>query len=187
MNMRRDALAAAAEWMTRVEEITSRFEDAVATVGQIQAEPGAVNVIPGVVHCSLDVRHGRDEVRDAALEAIFHDARAIGKRRGIDVKTEPFHTQAAVHLDEGVVALAERAVQLAAYSAIRMTSGAGHDAMVIAPHVPTAMIFLRNPGGLSHHPDESVAESDVAAALHAGLCFLDEFAAWLDSNGKKAG
>ncbi|MGC2618825.1 MAG: allantoate amidohydrolase [Acidobacteriaceae bacterium] len=187
MNMRRDALAAASEWMTRVEEIVARFENAVATVGQIQAEPGAVNVIPGVVRCSLDVRHGRDAVRDAALYAIFDEARAIGKRRGIDVETEPFHTQAAVHLDEGVVALAERAAKQAGYSAIRMTSGAGHDAMVMAPHVPTAMIFLRNPGGLSHHPDESVAESDVAAALHAGLCFLDEFAAWLNSSVKKVG
>jgi allantoate deiminase len=49
------------------------------------------------------------------------------------------------------------------------------------------MIFLRNPGGLSHHPDESVAEQDVAAALHAGLCFLDEFAGWLDASGKKEG
>jgi len=187
MNMRRDALAAAAEWMTSIEEIVSRFESAVATVGQIGAEPGAVNVIPGMVRCSLDVRHGKDAVRDAALRAIVDEARAIGKRRGIDVEAEQFHAHAAVHLDEGVVGLVERAVGQAGYSTLRMTSGAGHDAMVIAPHVPTAMIFLRNPGGLSHHPDESVAEQDVAAALHAGLCFLDEFAGWLDASGKKEG
>jgi allantoate deiminase len=187
MNMRRDALAAAAEWMTRVEAIVSRFDSAVATVGQIEAEPGAVNVIPGLVRCSLDVRHGRDAVRDAALEAIFDEAKAISKRRGIEVEAEQFHAHGAVHLDEGVVGLAERAAAHAGYSTIRMTSGAGHDAMVIAPHVPSAMIFLRNPGGLSHHPDESVAEQDVAAALHAGLCFLDEFAAWLADCGKKEG
>jgi allantoate deiminase len=56
-----------------------------------------------------------------------------------------------------------------------MTGGAGHDAMVMARHVPTAMMFLRNPGGISHHPDESVAEEDVAAAIHTGLYFLEEF------------
>jgi allantoate deiminase len=60
-----------------------------------------------------------------------------------------------------------------------MTSGAGHDAMVIAPHVPSTMIFLRNPGGISHHPDESVAEEDVAAAIHMGLWFLDEFVTYV--------
>ena len=187
MNMRRDALAAASEWMTRIEEIVSRFEDAVATVGQIEAEPGAVNVIPGMVRCSLDVRHGKDVVRNAALRAIFDEARAIGRRRGIELEIEQYHEHAAVHLDDNVVALSERAVAQAGYSTIRMTSGAGHDAMVIAPHVPTAMIFLRNPGGLSHHPDESVAEQDVAAALHAGFCFLDTFADWLDASGKKEG
>jgi allantoate deiminase len=63
---------------------------------------------------------------------------------------------------------------------MRMTSGAGHDAMVIAPHVPSAMVFLRNPGGISHHPDEGVAEEDVAAAIYMGLCFLGEFAAHLE-------
>jgi allantoate deiminase len=173
--------------MARIEELVSRFENAVATVGQIEAAPGAVNVIPGVVRCSLDVRHGKDAVRDAALRAIFDEARAIGNRRGIEVEIEQYHSHAAVHLDESIVALAERAASQAGYSTIRMTSGAGHDAMVIAPHVPTAMIFLRNPGGLSHHPDESVAEQDVAVALHAGLCFLDIFADWLDASGRKVG
>jgi allantoate deiminase len=52
--------------------------------------------------------------------------------------------------------------------------------MVIALHVPSAMVFLRNPGGISHHPDESVAEDDVAAAIHMGLCWLDAFAAHLE-------
>jgi allantoate deiminase len=53
-----------------------------------------------------------------------------------------------------------------------MTSGAGHDAMIVASKIPTAMLFLRSPGGLSHHPDETVMESDVAAAYGAGLEFL---------------
>jgi allantoate deiminase len=56
-----------------------------------------------------------------------------------------------------------------------MTSGAGHDAMVIAERLPSAMIFLRSPGGLSHHPDEAVWQEDVAHALSAGLKFLHKF------------
>lgn len=184
MGLRIDALAAAAEWMTRVEAIASRFENAVATVGEIEAEPGAVNVIPGFVRCSLDVRHPEDSARDAAVRAIFDEAHVVGRRRGITVEAEQYHEHPAVRLAAEIVAMAERAAKRAGYATIRMTSGAGHDAMVMAPHLPSAMIFLRNPGGISHHPDESVAEQDMAAGLHAGLCFLDEYAAWI---GKKEG
>ena len=179
MKLRKDALAGAAEWMTRVEAMANRFENAVATVGQITAEPGGVNVIPGEVRCSLDVRHAEDAVRAALVRAAFDEAGAVGTKRGLRVETAQYHEHPAVRLDAGLVALAERAAGQAGYATMRMTSGAGHDAMVIAPHVPAAMVFLRNPGGISHHPDESVSERDVAAAIHTGLCFLDKFAAYL--------
>jgi allantoate deiminase len=184
MKLRKDALTGAAEWMTGVEAIAGRYENAVATVGQIVAEPGGVNVIPGTVKCSVDVRHAEDTVRDAVVQAIFDEARAVASRRELRIEAAQYHQHPAVRLDTDLVALAERSAEQAGYPTIRMTSGAGHDAMVIAPHVPSAMVFLRNPGGISHHPDESVAEDDVAAAIHMGLCFLDEFAAKLE--GKKS-
>jgi allantoate deiminase len=58
-------------------------------------------------------------------------------------------------------------------SAHRMTSGAGHDAMIMARRMPAAMLFLRSPGGVSHHPDETVLVEDVAAALESGVAFLE--------------
>jgi allantoate deiminase len=175
MHLRRDALAAAAEWVTRVEAIGSSYEGLVATVGQIGVEPGGVNVIPGEVRCSLDVRHREDVVRNDANRAIVDEARLIAEKRGLSVEAEEYHSQTAVHFDQDMIAAVDIAMERTVYPAIRMTSGAGHDAMVIAQHLPSAMIFLRNPGGISHHPDESVLEADVAAAIHAGLCFLDEF------------
>ena len=57
-----------------------------------------------------------------------------------------------------------------------MASGAGHDAMIMAARMPAAMLFLRSPGGISHHPDETVLEEDVAAALAVGHAFLDDLA-----------
>ncbi len=179
MLLRRDALAAAAEWMTRCEMIASNVEGLMATVGQISAEPGGVNVIPGTVRCSLDVRHTDDTVRGQSVRVILEEAHAIAARRGMQVDAEEYHAQPAVHLDSAMISLCDKAVRQAGYASIRMTSGAGHDAMVIAPHLPAAMVFLRSPGGISHHPDESVLEEDVAAAIHAGLCFLDEFALFL--------
>jgi allantoate deiminase len=179
MMLRRDALAAAAEWMTRTEAIACSLDGVVATVGQITVDPGGVNVIPGVVRCSLDVRHADDAVRSDALDTILNEARAIAARRGISIEAEECNTQPAVHLDRAMISIADAAACHAGYASIRMTSGAGHDAMVIAPHVPSAMVFLRNPCGISHHPDESVLETDVAAAIHMGLCFLDQFALFL--------
>jgi allantoate deiminase len=176
MRLRRDALAAAAEWMTRVESVAKGIEGLVATVGQITADPGGVNVIPGVVRCSLDVRHAEDEVRRDAVRSILDEARAIAEERGIGVAAEEYHNQAAVHFDSGMISCAVSAMRQAGYEVVSMTSGAGHDAMVMARHLPSTMIFLRCPGGVSHHPDESVLETDVAAAIHTGLCFLDEYA-----------
>jgi len=179
MRLRRDALAAAALWMTRCEAIANEVDGLVATVGQISADPGGVNVIPGVARCSLDVRHTDDVVRNSAVENILSEAHNIANERGLSVETNIYHTQPAVHLDSAMTMLAERAVRTAGFGSLTMTSGAGHDAMVIAPHVPSTMIFLRSPGGISHHPDESVLTEEVEAAIHTGLCFLDEFAAFV--------
>ena len=84
-------------------------------------------------------------------------------------------------MDQPAVALHDqpvtRAVEAAGYPAHRMPSGAGHDAMILAQKLPASMLFLRSPGGISHHPDESVLEPDVAAALEVGARFLETWRA----------
>jgi allantoate deiminase len=155
----------------------------VATVGQILVKPGAANVVPGTAVCSLDVRHANDAVRTDAVEAMMKEAREIAAERGLEIETNQYHAQPAVHFDSEIISLAEKAVRETGLTYIRMTSGAGHDAMVVASRLPTGMIFLRSPGGISHHPDESVLFEDVEAAIQAGLCFLDEFAFFLEKGG----
>src|SRR3569623_2018053 len=81
--------------------------------------------------------------------------------------------QAAVPMDELLTErLAAACVKSTGRSVRRMTSGAGNDAMIVASKIPAAMLFLRSPGGLRHHPDETVMEGDVEAAYGAGLEFL---------------
>ena len=75
-----------------------------------------------------------------------------------------------------MTALLDRSIEHTGRRSHRMPSGAGHDAMVVAGSMPAAMLFLRCEGGISHHPAENVREDDVAAALEAGLKFLDELA-----------
>ena len=76
-------------------------------------------------------------------------------------------------MDPQLTELVERSVCSAGYPVHRMSSGAGHDAMIVAQRYPAAMLFLRSPGGISHHPEETVREDDVAAALAAGQRILE--------------
>lgn len=165
MDMRLDALACAAEWIGLVEHVAQNTPGLVATVGRIEARPGAGNVIPGVVTASVDVRHRLDEVRERALNILLDGGEHIARRRGIAFEAESRTDQAAMALDFEMV---EDAVKRAGFPVYRMVSGAGHDAMILARKVPASMLFLRSPGGISHHPDESVLTEDVDAALAAG-------------------
>lgn len=169
MRLRKDALAAAAEWIAEVERVAQATPDLVATVGRIHVEPGAGNVIAGMAACSLDVRHAADAVREAAWLHILGQAKKVAARRGLLVEGEPQVEQAAVALASGPVA---RAVEAAGYPVHHMVSGAGHDAMIVARKVPASMLFLRTPGGISHHPDETVLPQDVDAALAVGARLL---------------
>lgn len=145
MALRHDALVAAAEWIGKVNAIARAYLGLVATVGRLEVQPNAGNVIPGRVTASLDVRHRDDEVRQAAVERMTHG-----------LTWTPT-------LDQPAVPLIPVPFELPV-----LTSGAGHDAMVIAPYIPASMIFLRSPGGISHSPFETVLEDDVEAALALG-------------------
>ena len=168
MHLRHDALAAAAEWIGLVESTACESPGLVATVGRIHACPGAGNVIAGRVEASLDVRHAGDSIRLAAVKSLREAAEEIAIKRGLDVTWREQLSQNTINLDIALTARLERA----AGQTVRLFSGAGHDAMIIAPHIPSAMLFLRSPGGISHHPDEDILESDVEAAMRTGLQFI---------------
>ena len=172
MDERRDALTGAAAWCLAVEEHAHHTPGLVATVGRLQAEPGAVNVVAGRASCALDVRHERDAARLAAVEALRSAAVDIARARGLNVEWELLVDAGTTPLDEGLAARLERIA-----GAPRLASGAGHDAAVMAAFTPTALLFVRSPGGVSHHPDEAVDEADVAAALEAMTALVMELAA----------
>lgn len=170
MRLRRDALAGAAEWISAVEAEARGVADLVATVGRVEVWPGASNVIAGAAKLSLDVRHRDDAVRRDAAVRLIGEAENVARRRDLLVTTEMRMEQPAVDMDPSLTDTLARA----AGGPHRMVSGAGHDAMIVARRMPAAMLFVRSPGGLSHHPDESVLPEDVDEALNAGLNFLEE-------------
>ena len=177
MHLRHDALAAAAEWIARVEALARRTEGLVATVGKLNVNPNAGNVIPGSVDLSLDVRHVLDSQRRAAVDELLAQAESISTRRELTLRWSPKMDEPSVPMDERLTAFLIGAIETAGFPAKAMPSGAGHDSMIMAGRMPTAMLFLRSPGGLSHHPDETVREEDVEAALRVGEKFLERLAA----------
>ena len=180
MEARRDALAGAAEWIGCVETQARRMKDLVATTGRIDAAPGAANVIAGKCRVTLDVRHADDAARTITVGRLQSAAEDIAARRGLTVEWSPRFDHEAVAMHPALVSMLSRAVERAGAAPHMMPSGAGHDAMILAPHMPAAMLFIRTPGGLSHHPDETVMEGDVAVALAAGANFLEELAGSVD-------
>jgi allantoate deiminase len=172
-SLRHDALAAAAQWIAEVERYASAAPGLVATVGKVESSSGAGNVIAGRFSATLDVRHPRDDVRGAAVQHYIEYAIAAGTARGVTVAHATSIDQPAVSMGSDLSGQLTAAAARATGGRPRsITSGAGHDAMIVARRVPAAILFLRSPGGLSHHPDESVLPEDVAAALATGVEFL---------------
>lgn len=133
-------------------------------------------MIAGEARLSLDVRHRSDKIRADAVENLIRQANEIAARRALLVRQKTLLSQSAVAMDPLLVREIETAIVKTGCKLHRMMSGAGHDAMILAERIPSAMVFLRSPGGISHDPAESVAEDDVEKAIDCGLHLLDQLA-----------
>lgn len=171
---RRDALAGASEAIVAIERL-ARDADLIATVGHLEVFPDAVNVIAGRAEFSLDLRGRFDADRDGVWQQIEAMLEEICAARGLHVAVHQTHSAPAAHCSDrlraviaaGIEAAGIRAGTDAAAEPLELLSMAGHDAMAVAHLTEIGMLFVRCAGGVSHHPDESVTEADVAQALDA--------------------
>jgi acetylornithine deacetylase/succinyl-diaminopimelate desuccinylase-like protein len=160
---RDDALVAAAREILRIRDVALSIEGAVATVGRLEVEPGAVNVVPGRVRFTVDARAPDDE-----------RVRELASRCGID----PSRAAPAVSFSGPPVEALRAAIAARGLPAVELASGAGHDAGVLATAgVPAAMLFVRaGAGGVSHAPEETADPEDVALAVDVLADALDRLA-----------
>ncbi|CAN5340826.1 allantoate amidohydrolase [soil metagenome] len=170
-DLRRDALVGAAEAIVAVERI-ARGQGSYATVGHIDVEPDAVNVIPGVARFTLDLRDATSTARDATWGMIRHAVNQIAAERGLDVDVASTHAAPEVTCAPALQAAIGAGIRAAVSGAadtdpMELFSVAGHDAMAVAAITDVGMLFVRCAGGISHSPDESVLEADVALAIDA--------------------
>jgi hydantoinase/carbamoylase family amidase len=176
MAMRHDALATAAEMVLAVERRCRDGSNLVGTVGVLEVANGTGNVIPGHVELTVDIRSADDRVREAAERDVFAAFDAIAGQRGVRIERVRTHHVHAVACDDALQDQLARAVAAVGVEPMRLPSGAGHDAMILAEAMPVGMLFVRcGAGGVSHNPAETITAEDAELAVQALSHFLRNF------------
>jgi len=175
MGLRKDALAAAAEMILAVERRGAATPRLVATVGRIEAQPGAANVIPDKACFSIDIRAPADTDRTAAIGDLEREFRAIASRRTVGVKLKRTYDELAATCEPWLVEQLGAAVTRLGIRTLRLPSGAGHDGLAMVALCPIGMLFVRCKSGISHNPAESIMVEDADVAVRVLLDFLRHF------------
>jgi len=175
MHLRHDALVAAAECIGAVEKNARSSSELVATVGRIEASPGAINVIPGKVVFTVDVRAPRDALRLSCVERVKRDIESIAGKREIQFEIEDLQQLGVAPCADWLMAQLDRAVSAEGIKVRRLPSGAGHDGMALRSLADIAMLFVRCKGGISHNPAESITAEDAGAGARVLFRFMEKF------------
>jgi allantoate deiminase len=170
MGLRHDAAIAAAQLTLELERLAIEAGGgSVATVGEMTLDPGAINIIPGRARLSLDVRAPNDTKISSIVEKAISAADELALSRGLQVTYRERHRMPPAVLEPGVIAALERSVQATGAPWRRMISGAAHDTMCIASHVPSAMLFVPCRHGISHSPSEYASPANAARGVEVLL------------------
>jgi len=163
MDQRRDALVSMSVLVQAVHRIASETAGTqVATVGRIEAVPGAPNVVPGEVLATLEIRDLAMEKISSVFEEIEREAQRIAQRDGVSITFESFYESLAAPTDPGLRSLIDTAAEDLGLTRLTMPSGAGHDAQSMAELGPVGMIFVPSRDGISHSPLEYSSPESIA-------------------------
>jgi len=168
--LRHDAGRAAARAAAGMRELVQNVDaEAVANIGAMRFDPGGVNVIPGRAVFTLEVRHLEESVVYRIVETFNANLEAICAEEGCRAETDRLSWVPPARMDREQMELLEAACQELGREPIRMWSGAGHDAAILARHVPTGMLFVPSIGGVSHSPLENTSDEQLVLGARALL------------------
>jgi len=167
MNDRQDALAAAGDFIRRIPAIPAKHSDsAVATVGKIDVHPNGINVIAGEVTCYVDIRDIYEEKRAAVLKDIIAQLQVINETHHVQSTWRESANTAPVLIEKEWIDQWKSIFHDHGLEPIKIVSGAGHDAMIMAHMMPVTMLFVRSKDGISHHPAEWTSLGDAMEAIY---------------------
>lgn len=178
MDMRCDALSAAAMIIVQIERIALSFPGMVATVGMLQVSPGGINIIPSKVDFSIDLRDIDQNKRDQAEELMKAAIRTVCQQKGISWKVEDYQRVSPTLCSVDLQKMIAGACELAKVAPLYLPSGAGHDAMQFGGVCLIGMIFVRSQEGISHNPKEWSTMEDCAKGaelLYQTVLHLNRF------------
>jgi len=167
MDMRKDALVAAAQMIEYVEQICRKYSSmekgrVVGTVGAMKIEPGVINAVPGRAELSVDIRSTSAQSKDRVARMVKEQARSISHKRSITVEILKIREENPVPLDKRLLRVTRGICDGRGIDYEIMPSGAGHDAMQMAKITPAGMIFVPSKRGISHNPEEWTHPGDIA-------------------------
>lgn len=165
MRLRRDALAGAARVALELRAFARAREQVTANVGKLSVEPGGANVVPGYADFTIDVRAATGAGIEELERLVDKTVRTVAAEESLEAELEQTFALDPVGLDAALVDAVERAAQAEGASWRRLPSGAGHDAMLVAPHAPTAMIFVPSRDGVSHAPEEYTSPAQAELGM----------------------
>lgn len=176
MNDRRDALVGASRFISELATLPPQVSpSAVATVGKLHVQPNGVNVIPGRVDLTVDIRDIYLETRDELVEKVLDLAKSICETHQIELNWSEATREQPIPIDEQMLQKLEKSVKSCGIKPFYLPSGAGHDAMIIGRHIPSAMIFVRSKNGVSHNPMEWSSLNDCIQGIHVLKNFVEQF------------
>jgi len=166
MEMRKDALVAAAHLIAYIEEASSEYSQmdkgrVVGTVGAMKIEPGVINAVPGKTELSVDIRSISAGAKERVARLVMDRAQEIAHLREIAVEILPIRDETPVPLDKGLLPLIKEICEEKGVAYEVMPSGAGHDAMQMAKITRAGMIFVPSKRGISHNPMEWTDPEDI--------------------------
>ena len=177
LRLRRDAGYAAARVAASVRELALDLgEPMVGTVGRFHLHPDLVNVVPATATLTVDLRHTDGEVLAEAERRLRHHVAEVAEGEGVDAAWRPLARFEPVRFDPRVVDRVHRAALARGLTAVRMPSGAGHDAQMLARVCPTGMVFVPSHRGISHNPAEHTDPAHLAAGASVLLDVLVDLA-----------
>jgi hydantoinase/carbamoylase family amidase len=173
MDFRLDVAPVAARVVLEVERLAGEAgEGTVGTVGEIEFQPGIINVVPGRARLSLDTRGVVEQGFHSVAQSVESFAQEAAAERGLTAGYRQRQTLPVTHMDERLVAALEQAAGRTGEAFMLMPSGAAHDTMCVADHVPSAMVFVPCRDGISHAPDEEADPADAALGAEVILAAI---------------
>jgi len=166
MKYRRDVIQVFAEIVTEaIKKAKVVGDPLVLTFGRILVKPNTVNVVPGEALFTMDCRHTDKDVLLRFTEEIEQDMRRTAMEANVEIEIDNWMDEDPVPMDSNVMNVIENACKMENINYKIMHSGAGHDSQIIAPRIPTSMIFVPSIKGISHNPAENTKVEDISQGI----------------------